>query len=52
MYVAIVDEFCKKIQLCKNEVMTAAINPGPKLTIAMQALVDTVSSYTQGINNL
>ena len=41
-------EFRGTIQRCLQQVQAAATSPGTKLTMAMQALVETATTYTQG----
>ena len=47
---ALLQEFRNTLSRCLKQVL--AVNPGPNLTMTMQALVETAKTYTQGLTSL
>jgi hypothetical protein len=46
---AILREFRDTLQVCLRQVQAAGVSPGPKLTMAVDALVETATTYTQEV---
>ena len=41
-------DFCGKLDTCRAQIKKASASPGPLLSQAMLALMDTASTYAQG----